>query len=450
MAQAERASKMHKLKNIFRKIFVAVFALGILVSPLVAVADESSSMGDIGEYGSWATEANRQKFISVVGDDLDAYENSFKKTYVTTHVPIEAKAGMALMNGLSHVAHILDASLVRFVKIFLIVAFAFWASFNIYAAMKKPKDNMIDFYKDIIIKGIILGLWLLLLDGGLRTFFGWIMGPIVAIGAYVSNIILDGVAAVGGMNFSDSCAAIQQYATENASEYLVTDAKFAGEILCTPTRLSEFYYAVILYGFSLLKTGLGASALTFFGGLSLIGTFTYVGFKFLFVAFGVIVDLFLVVILLPFTAIAENLQTTEYDGIAGKIYNQFLGLFKNLKLDAQITKYIKAAIYFIALSVVVAIGGAFLAYAVSYDPKTHLLYTNSNSPIELILVGIFIAFIASQSNDIAAKIGAKLDDLDDKNSFRSRFQKDVDNFITKTKTKTSTLYKAWKSRKKKS
>lgn len=433
-----------KLKHFLRKIFVAIFALGILLAPGFADTGAASGLGtgDIGDYGSWATEANRTKFLDSVNEDLTGYEEGFKKTYANTHVPIEAKVGMALMNGLSHVSKILDRSLVSFVEVFLILAFMFWMMFEIYQNMRKPEKGLMDLGKDFATKGIILVAWLALLHGGLQQLFGWIMGPIVAFGSHIAGVILDAIANAGGMPLADNCAAIQQYAVENAAPHLITDAKFSGEILCVPSRLSEFYYAAILYGFGLLKTGLGASAFTFFTGTILIGTFTYAAFKFLFFALGIVVDLFLVVITLPFTAIAECMHKTTYDGLAGKIYNGFTELFKPIALDKQITTYVNAAIYFVAMSIVVAIGGSFIASVVTYNSKTHLFSVTNHNPIELILVGVLVAYIAVHTKDIVDKMGATVED-----GFGKQLYNDASLLFKKIKTGVGKVYNAARGKK---
>ena len=423
------------IKNFLSKIFIAVFAVTLVCGASCAATDNFTT-GEIGEFGAWSTDANRELFVSNLSSDLNDFDAGFQKQYVDTGVPIEAKLGMAFMNALSHVAKILDMSLVRFVNIFLLVAYLFWVMFEVYNTMKSPEPKTRSTVENIVRKGVILAIWLILMNGELQKLFGYIMGPIVAFGSYIAGFILDAVASAGGLALSDNCAAIQQYAVANASEHLITDAKFAGEILCVPTRLSGFYYAAILYGWGLIKTGIGLSAFTCLAGIVLVGTFTYAAFKFLFVAFGVIADLFLVVIMLPFTAISETLPQTSYDGIAGKIYNGFLGLFKPVSLKEQITKYVDAAMYFISLSIVVAIGGAILAYVIQYNPQTHTFSFVGRSGIELFLVGALVAYIASHCEEIAKTLGGAID-----YALGTKLSNDVQTLYKDLKAKTKNIYK---------
>lgn len=433
---------INTVKKFLSKVLVVFFALTLCCGATYAVSDNFTS-GDVGDFGSWATDANREMFISNIGSDLNSFESGFQKQYIDTGVPIEAKLGMALMNALSHVAKVLDMSLVRFVNIFLIVAYIFWIMLEAYRGMKDSKVKVGDNIKNIIRKGVVLAFWLILLDGSLQKLFGYVMGPIIAIGSYVANFILDAVASVGGLTLSDNCAAIQQYAAANASEHLITDAKFAGQILCLPTRLSGFYYAAILYGWGLVKTGIGLSAFTCLSGIALIVMFTYAAYKFLFVAFGVIADLFLVVIMLPFTAISETLNKTSYEGIAGKIYNGFLGVFKPLSLTEQINKYVNAAVYFISLAIVVAIGGAVLASVVQYNPGTHTFSIGTHSGMELFLVGALVAYIAGRSDEIAKQMGGAID-----YALGTKLSSDIKTLYNDLKAKTKKVYSAIRDSKK--
>lgn len=111
--------------------------------PVIAHAATNLPMSEIGDYGTWATDGNMELFTSEVKRDIDAFQSqSTQKTLVPDYVPIEAKIGIALMNGLSLVGDVLDGSLVRFVIIFLIVAYIFWIMFEAYNMMKNGSSAM--------------------------------------------------------------------------------------------------------------------------------------------------------------------------------------------------------------------------------------------------------------------------------------------------------------------
>ena len=67
-------------------------------------------------------------------------------------------------------------------------------------------------------------------------------------------------------------------------------------------------------GWKWMIAGIGTSAFTTLVGAAFIVIFIYNGFKFALMGLGVIVDLFLGVFMLPFTAIAETINKTSYKG----------------------------------------------------------------------------------------------------------------------------------------
>ena len=115
---------MKVLRKILSKISVVVLAVGLVSSAFGASAN--LPMGDIGDYGSWATENNREKLTTQISTDIEQFNGDFQAQLVRDYVPIEAKIGLAFMNGLSFIADVLDSSLVRFAILFMFIAFAFW------------------------------------------------------------------------------------------------------------------------------------------------------------------------------------------------------------------------------------------------------------------------------------------------------------------------------------
>ena len=402
------------------------------------------AVGDIGEYGTWTTDHNREELLENIQNDLDGFENEYGHEYVETGVPIEARLGIVFVRGLSYVAGILDNSLVRFVNIFLIIAFIFWVMLYGYQLIKDDKTKPMDAFQDIAKKGVTLAIWLILLTGGIQWLFGMIMGPIFGFSSYVSNLILNATTESGGYVLADNCAAIHTYAASHLGNNSIFTPDFTANIMCVPARLSGFYYGAIKFGWGLVLSGLGTSTFTLLVGLILVCLFIYTAYKFLFVAFGVIADLFLVVIMLPFTAIAETINKTNYKGIAGDIYNGFLGLFKSESLSSQIKKFVDAAIYFISLSIIIAIAGALLASAVQLNTETHLITILNGDVVTLLLTGALVAYIAAHTDEFAKAIGGAID-----YAIGSDLQKDLKTVYNDTKKKAEAFIKALKENKKK-
>ena len=410
----------------------------MLVCPKTFAADEQALLtGDIGDFGAWTTEHNQMELLGDVKEDIQSLTSNFQQQYIDTGVPIEAKIGVAFVGGLSFVSEILDRTLVRFVNAFLLLAFFFWLSFEIYKKIIEGKGIPRDSIKEWVKRGAILGIWIILLGGGLQQLFSMLMGPIVAVGSYVSGLVIDSVFATGNIQLSDTCNAIRQYAAANTAPGTPIDAQTVANIMCVPTRLSEFYYAAIKYGWTLTLSGLGVSAFTFLIGVVFVCLFTYTAFKFAFVSFSVISELFLVIIMLPFTAITETIGKTSYNGIPGQVFNAFLGLFKSMSLSDQVNKFIQTAIYFVSMSIIVAIGGAILANAVALNSQTGALTVLNGDTLTLLISGALVAYIAMHIEDMAKQIGGAIDYAKNENALGNKLQQDVTTLFKDVKTKTT-------------
>ena len=186
------------------------------------------------------------------------------------------------------------------------------------------------------------------------------------------------------------------------------DADAVANLMCVPTRLSGFFATAIAAGWQWVITGIGTSAFTVLVGVAFICIFVYIGFKFALMALGVIVDLFLGILMLPFTAIAETLGKTSYKGIAGDIFNGFLGLFNPESLSVQIQRFIQAAIYFVALSVIIALCAALLSGTITTDMSTQIPTLENNGFIVPLLTGCLVAYLANHGGKIAEQWGGKV------------------------------------------
>ena len=418
-------------------MLITIVAL-MLVCPKTFADDEQALLtGDIGDFGAWTTEHNQMELLGDVKEDIQSLTSNFQQQYIDTGVPIEAKIGVAFVGGLSFVSEILDRTLVRFVNAFLLLAFFFWLSFEIYKKIIEGKGIPRDSIKEWVKRGAILGIWIILLGGGLQQLFSMLMGPIVAVGSYVSGLVIDSVFATENIQLSDTCNAIRQYAAANTAPGTPIDAQTVANIMCVPTRLSEFYYAAIKYGWTLTLSGLGVSAFTFLIGVVFVCLFTYTAFKFAFVSFSVISELFLVIIMLPFTAITETIGKTSYNGIPGQVFNAFLGLFKSMSLSDQVNKFIQTAIYFVSMSIIVAIGGAILANAVALNSQTGALTVLNGDTLTLLISGALVAYIAMHIEDMAKQIGGAIDYAKNENALGNKLQQDVTTLFKDVKTKTT-------------
>ena len=408
---------MKKIKCIFSKIIIAVMAMVIILPSATYAATSNLPMADVGDYGNWATPDNIDLFKTDITHDMEQFQ---PEPIVSDYVPFEAKIGLAMMNGFSIVADVLDSSLVRFAIIFMIIAYIFWSIFEAYNMMKNGSSAM-DFGVNLVKKGGVILIWIIILNFGPAQVFMWIMGPIISVGTYMSNLILNAIAGAIGTELPDTCAAIRDYAAANTSGNMLIDANAAADILCVPTRLSGFFTTAVVAGWKWMIAGIGTSAFTVLVGATFIVIFLYTGFKFLLMGLGVIMDLFLSVLMLPFTAIAETIKSTSYKGIAGDIFNGFLGLFKPESLSRQIQRFIDAAIYFVSLSIVIAMCAALLSGTVGANLASEIPTLENDGFIITLLTGCLVAYLANRADKIATEdIGGKIDA-----SFGKKFGDDV-------------------------
>lgn len=410
---------MKILKRIFVKIIMVAIAC-MFIMPYAIGAESNLPLTEIGDYGNWMTDDNMAQFNMAIGTDMVEFQSGFQNAQsVPDYVPIEAKIGLALINAMSVIADILDASLVRFAIIFMIIAYVFWLIFETYNMMTKGTSAM-DLGENLVKKGAVIAIWSIILAFGPAQLFMWIMGPIIRIGTYLSDLILNAVSNTIGLQIPDTCGAIHAYTAQHVSENMILDAEATANILCVPTRLSGFFTTAISIGWKWMISGIGHSAFTMLVGLIFIVVFVYNAFKFALMGLGVIIDLFLGVAMLPFTAIAETINQTSYKGIVGDIYNGFLGLFKPESLSKQISRFTDAAIYFVSLSIVIALCAALLSGTISVDASASVPTLENSGFMITLLTGILVAYLASRANEIAENLGGKID-----KTFSQQFSNDI-------------------------
>lgn len=438
---------MKHIRYILSKIFIAIVCVCISFSAFCATNLPS---GDIGDYGSWATEYNEIAFVdTLVGTDGDLvqFQDSFQKQLVKDYVPIEARVGIAMMNALTHVAKILDTSLVRFMVAFIIIMYLFWIMFEAYNFMHKGGGNVQKFVMELGKKAIWIVIWLSILEIGPAKLFMWAMGPIISIGTMLSDFILNAVASVSGAVLPDTCGAIHEYATANAAQNMLIDANAAANLMCVPTRLSGFFTSAIVAGWKWMIAGIGHSALSFIIGAIFVVVFVWNTWKFALMALGVIMDLFLGVLMLPFTAFAETITPTSYKGLAGNIFNGFIKIFNAgpVKLDAQINRFINAAVYFVSLSIVIAVCAGLLYGVIGSDLSAQVPTLENDGFIPTLLTGLLVAYLANEADKIAKDIGggASVD-----SSFGTKFGEDIKTLAKDTYEYAKSWVKAYKESKK--
>ena len=426
-----------QIRKIFKYLLICVFCVTALIG--ASFASGNIPHGDVGEYGNWITADNMEKYNNNLSSDAKNFQQTFQTNlHSTNFVPVEVKIGLVFMKALSSIDYILQISLVRFTILFLFIMYAFWIGLEAYKLIRESGDYKTALY-DIFIKGITIAAWVIVLNYGPAKLFTMLITPIISLGVYLSDFILGAVAQTYNVNIPDTCATIHQYVDANTSEQLLIGADAAANIMCLPARLSVYFYHATASAFEWMINGFGQSATMVVVGAVCVVMFIGCIFKYAFMTLGIVADLFLTLLMLPFTAIAESMPSSQESNYAGQIFSGLLKVFNTKKLSDVISKFINAAIYFVSLAVVVAICAALLTNIVSISSSN--TYT-VGSAMTTILCGALIFYIAGQAEKLAGDIGGKID-----NSFGKQLQSDTKTLWGNIKGIGGKIFKDWLKKK---
>ena len=427
---------MIRIFKFLSKLFICVLCICCISG--TSFANSNLLPGEITEYGNWLNEGNIATFNTDISSDFKKFEPKIDLT-PTTFVPLEAKFGFMLMKALSALDSVLQMSLIRFTIIFLLTMYVFWCALKAYKMMRESTDYKTVLY-DIFKQGCTIVVWIIILRYGPAKIFSILVSPIITLGAYFSDFILSSVAETYKISIPDTCATITDYVNTNNSSKLLIDADAAAKIMCLPSRLSVFFYHAVKVGFSWILNGFGHSAIMVIVGVVSVVMFILCIFKYAFMTLGVVVDLFLTLLLLPFTAIAESLPSTDSKskGYLDQILGGLLKIFNTKKLSEVITVFISATIYFISLSIIIAICAALLSRIIALNESNEFVV---GSAMTTILTGCLVLYLASSTGkleDLIKKIGGSIN-----NTFGKTLQSDAKILIGKAKNIGMKLFKEW-------
>lgn len=437
-----------RMLKILSKIFVCIICACVLCIPSFAATNVP--LGEIGEYGNWLTEDNIQTINTNMQAEATAFEEQFTTQINSSNfVPIEVRIGLMFMKALSSIDYVLQISLVRFTIIFLFLMYALWIAVEAYKMMRESSDYKKVLY-DVFKKGIIIAVWVLILDYGPAKIFMDLMSPILAFSTYVSNFILDTVANDYGVNIPDTCTEIHRFVNQNALTHvannetakLMVDPDVAANIMCLPGRLSVYFYNATKTAFKWFTWGFGIGHPTtaIVMGAICVVIFVKCIFKYAFMTLGVVASLFLTLLMLPFTALAEALPSSSEKSYVGQILNGFLSIFSAKKLSSVISVFVDAAIYFVSLAIIISICAALLDYILPVKNATPIY--GLGPAMTMILCGCLILYLANKADELAKKIGGSID-----NSFGEKLKNDVKTLWKDTKDVTGKIYKDWVKKK---
>jgi hypothetical protein len=321
-------------------------------------------------------------------------------------VPIEAQVGRFLLSALSQTSRAVYDALIPFMNIFVAVLFAFWVFMESWQMMNGDLDYW-GLGKRIADKVVLIAIWMWALNNDPASLFMWLMSPVITLGSVASDLILNGTANIIGTNLPDSCAAIHSWIGSGGG--LLIDGQYAADLLCMPTRVMGFFYTCVAAGLGWMRQGLGTSGLTFLLGLIFVILFIYNIWKFALAALNVIVDLFFVLLFLPFTAVSECFKGgTTYKGMFAPLWTQMKDFVsgESISIAGQFRKFINAIIYFVVLSIVCAICVILVA---GVNPMAPGAAAFGSDAITILIIGCLAAYLMGQADTLANSLGGKIE-----------------------------------------
>jgi len=419
-----------QIKQIFKKFIVCILCIFCMYGATYAAVSNMPT-GNVDEYGAWLNKDTAEKYKTEVSEDLRNFDKNFETTVNSEDfVPFEARIGFAFMRALSAIDHIMQISLVRFTIIFLFFMYAFWIALEAYTMIRDSTDYKKVFF-EIFKKGITISIWVIVLIYGPAELFVTLISPIISFGVAVSDFILNSVASVFDIELPKTCDAIRNYintrnqiAIDSGAAGALIDSGAAADIMCLPSRLSVYFYRAISVGFSIM---LHFSITKLVFGAACIYIFIKCTFKYAFMTLGIVADLFLTLLMLPFTAIAEATPTIKESNYAGQIFGGLLKIFNTKKLSDVIATFVNTAVYFVCLSIIIAICAVLLK---GMD--------DTDGGMMMILTGCLVIYLANKAEDYATKLGGKIN-----NSFGKQLQNDSKTLWNKVKKFGGMAFKDW-------
>ena len=347
----------------------------------------------------------RDKFANKVRTDLKSFfgklaykfEGAWQQVEVGLY-SADTKINMAFMNSMSRVSIAIYDVFIPFMNAMIIALFILWLYMESWAMWGFGGDN--DYWglgMRITKKVVTVIIWMWILNHNPMQLFLWFATPIISLAAGMSDSIINTTASITGMNVSEiSCDTIYRTVARQAD--MLVDKDYVASILCMTHRIGGLMYEYVGAGIKWVIEGIGSSFWTFLVGLAFIGIFTYNIWKFSINVMGAVIDLFFVLIFLPFTAMNECFSgDTKYNGMWKPIWDGFVNFIKGSPLKSQVMKFINAAIYFIVLAVISAICiGLLSAINPSY----------AGDSMSVLLVGILVSYLLSKADEFAKTMGA--------------------------------------------
>ncbi|MDR2685444.1 MAG: hypothetical protein LBB23_01570 [Rickettsiales bacterium] len=307
------------------------------------------------------------------------------------NAPLDVHASLIIVGGLSQVASIIYDNLLDLIIFMIWIFFAFWLGIKAWDLMR-TKIQLMPFLESAAKKLIFVVIGTALLASNPAELFMMFMGGVSALGNAASNLFLSDT---GVGRVSETCADVAAWVKASGGDIKFLTSQSVGDIICLTGRTTSFFYNGIGTFLGMMTKGVLEAVIGAAGAV----VFLWCIFKFAFITLGVVVDVVLMLMFLPFTIFSEIFKGDDWGDtmILSDAMKSFAGIFGGDGISALIQKMIQVVIYIVSISLVAAISFLFMRAV----PKDFL---------NLLIGGALTAYMIYKADVLAKKMGGAVDD----------------------------------------
>ncbi len=335
----------------------------------------------------------------------------------SNYIPVEIRLGSIIIDGFGFINEMLYPFFANLLTTLLIIFLAFWLSGEAYQMINSGKTSLTN-GTTIVKKIFLVIIWTAIIQSNPAQVFAYIMGPIIQMGSNITDFI---ITAMTGMPLDNTCDNIHRMVQNNTDtsflQYPLLSPEAKANILCLTARISKLYTQFIVLGFKWMGQGLLLQPLTFLIGLTLVIMFIYIGFKFMLETIGIIIDLIIALLLLPFCAIKEcfsgGISYKGLEGIPQQLFGSIVSIFSFGDYKGLITKILKSVLYFWILAIIIGICYEMMAYTLNLNPN---ILDSATLPSQgdmgfmtILLAGILTCYLIKKAPEYAKTMGGAFD-----------------------------------------
>ncbi|MDR0448902.1 MAG: hypothetical protein LBG89_00365 [Rickettsiales bacterium] len=339
------------------------------------------------------TAAAKNNILSGLKNSVPAYAD-----FRADNIPLDIRASMFVIEGLSTIAMIVYKNLLDVMIWLLVVFFAFWFGLEAWSVME-TKTPIGDAAKKIVKKAAIISVAIFVLNTNPAEWFMMFLGAAAHVGNYAADLFLG---AATGMGVAQTCGDTLAYVALHGGSFGFLGPENVANVICMTGRITEFFWTGLSESLALIKSGIGSNVAFSVMGVAGAALFLWCVVRFAILTLGVVVDMTLMLMFLPFAAFKESFKDgwPKDAGAAGAMIEKIANAFGGDDISGQIRKFVQVIIYVIAISIVASI---------CYLLMKGVAQQNGNNFIYLALGGAVCAYMISQTEKIAEMMGGVVD-----------------------------------------